>query len=412
MTTSCSMPCRASQPSRMRSWASPCGPPCWGHAVVGPHLGQRPQPRRLADAAAVGVAVVEAAQPARGDPAVLRLVGADPRRLGALARVGQVGEGRQQDGVRRRRAPGRARDRDRDPIDHAAGLELERVDPGPQRGRQLDRMGRGPAEVVDGVGVEAHRPVLLGRQAPVMDVSAPRLAGDRAQRAIDAAAVQAQRPRVDRPPAAALAQRPARDRELALRSGAHHRRVELAVEVGADGCRPPLRPDQQLARGRPGSRERAGPRALLDHRQPLSPAARVGERDGRRARIEGGLEPGPAAGLDGDLSGDRRRARPPRRPRSAAGRRRRAPGPIRRPRPRSRSAPAAGRRGPRARSTGRPRPRARRPDAGPGGGGPARRSRARPRAGRPAPGAPPPPRPGHPPGGRPAAPPARRRPRP
>ena len=274
-------------------------------AVVRPQLGERPQQRRLVDADAVRVAVVERAEPGPGDPAVLGALRRGRLRALPLARVGQVGERRQDEDVRRRVRRRRAADRERNHVLDAVGLEPQPVHASRQRVGQLELEARRPAEVVDGVGVEVHRPVLIRRQAPVVHVAAPGVPGDRAQRAVHARPVQAARAVVEDAAPPSLAEPPRGDAGLAAGPGRDRGPVELAVEMRlGHAARPRLGAQQQ----RPGRRSRRGrPRARLrgvDGLQAPPAPAPVGERDRRGGRVELGLEPRPGAALDRPRAGD------------------------------------------------------------------------------------------------------------
>ena len=144
-----------------------------GAAIAGAQLGQRPEQRRLVDADAVGMAVIEAEQSVLGHPAILGAVRAGERRARALTRIGEVGEARQQDRRRRRRGAATAADHERDHVLAAAGGDQRRIDAARALGRDLELERCLPAEVVDAVGVEVHRLVLLLAETPIVDLAGP-----------------------------------------------------------------------------------------------------------------------------------------------------------------------------------------------------------------------------------------------
>ena len=280
MTTSNPMPWRRNQRDEDQVLGEPVRATVLRAAVVRPQLGERPQHRRLVDADSVRVAVVERAEPSRGDPAVLGAFRRRRLRALPLARVGQVGERRQDEDVRRRVRRRRAADRERHQVLDAVGLESQSVHASRQRVRQLELEARRPAEVVDGVGVEVHRSVLIRRQAPVVHVAAPGVPGDGAQRAVHARPMQAARAVVEDATPPSLAEQPHGHAGLAARPRRDRGAVELAVEVGlGHAARPRFGAQQQ----RPGPRPRRGrPRARLgglDGLQAPPPPAPVGERD-------------------------------------------------------------------------------------------------------------------------------------
>ena len=144
-----------------------------------PHVGDRPQPRRVADAAAVAVPRVEAQRPERAGPG---------------AGVGEVAEGRdQQRDLRRRRLPLLRPDRERHVVLEAAAAQPRRVDPRLQRVRHAELEPHLPAGVVDVVVVEVDRAVLLPRLLVVHLERVPVVAGHGAHRQVHGPSVQPDR---------------------------------------------------------------------------------------------------------------------------------------------------------------------------------------------------------------------------
>src|SRR4029079_9445143 len=101
---------------------------------------------------------------------------------------GEVGEGREQDDVRGRLGAGGPADGEGEQGLSPGGGEDHGVDAACEAGRKLELEARLPTEVVDRVGVEVHRRVLVGGAAPIVDVTVPAMPGDPAQRPVDAAA--------------------------------------------------------------------------------------------------------------------------------------------------------------------------------------------------------------------------------
>ncbi len=177
--------------------------------VLRPHVQHRPQPRRVADAAPVGMDVVEAAEPVLDHVHVLRLrrvvrrgpeVGedllVDRVREHVLVRVREVAEGRQEERDPRRRAAARRPDDERDEVLAALDLEVRGVDPA----REVVGDGQPevhlPARVVEVVVVEVDRPVLARRAGRADRGTRPRVARHRARRHVHGATVKPVRPSV------------------------------------------------------------------------------------------------------------------------------------------------------------------------------------------------------------------------
>ena len=363
MSRSKSIPRRASQPSRTRSCAESVRPAVLRAAVARAQLGQRAQDGRLVDADPVRMAVIEAAQSAPLDPRVLGPGRAgDPRRR-SLARVSQIGEGRQQHRHGGRLRVRSAAHRERDQVlALAVGRARPRTSPPGSDAGELDREARRPPEVVDRVGMEVHRPVLLGGQAPVVNVAAPVVTGDRAQRTVDALAVQPVRAGVD-DAAARGPRRAARRRPTRLRPARSPPWGGRACRRGASG-----RARRRAARRRAA----AGPRPAPDRTgRPALAAPRPSRaRRPRRRECEIEIDPvpgssaasSPAPGARLDRRGTRRstRAGRRRRPRRPAAPRRRGRAPTRRHcDPRSRAGRGARETAPSGRSRPRSRPSAR-----------------------------------------------------
>ena len=230
-----------------------------GTAVAGTELRQGTPDRCLVDPAAVVVAVVEAAQPVARDPTVLGAGRFElPGRI-ALARVGEVGEGREQDDVRGRLGAGRPADREGNHVLAPVGGEDHGVDAAREAGRKLELEARLPTEVVGRVGVEVHRRVLIGGAAPIVDVPVPAPPGDPAQRPVDAAAVESVRSPVD--------DAVARDPPPATRRRPTARRRDRPAPSAPRACRRSGR-----SRPRRGARRRSAAGPGSDREPPGSPA--------------------------------------------------------------------------------------------------------------------------------------------
>ena len=336
VSRSASIPRRREKAEQDQVLGEPVGPAVLGAAVSGAELGQRTPDRRLVDAAAVRVPVIEAPQAGGGDPPVLGLLRSADRGSGALARVRQVGEGRQQDRVRGRLSGGRPANHERDDVLATGRREDGRVDAAGQRGRKLELEARLPAEVVGGVGVKVHGVVLIAGETPIVDVAAPARAGDRPQGPVHAPAGEPVRAAVGDPAVAAGAERPGGDRaSRSALAAADRRPAQLAVEQRPDRGARSLAAEQQ----RPGPRSRTVERGSGRGRP--GRAARGFDRDRRRSR-----RPAPASLRPAPRRRSRAaRARPPRpagrrtRARTGAGRPSRARGRSRRPDPDSSSRP-------------------------------------------------------------------------
>jgi hypothetical protein len=158
-----------------------------GHELPGvvgldlrPHVGNRPEPRRVAHPAAVAVARVEAER---------------TERAGAGPRVCQVAEGRdEQRDLRRGWTTLPRADGERNVILVVAGAQTRRIHARLQRVRHPELEAHFPPRVIDIVVVEVDGAVLRPCPLVVHLERVPVVSGDGAHREVHCAAVQAARP--------------------------------------------------------------------------------------------------------------------------------------------------------------------------------------------------------------------------
>ena len=151
---------------------------------LGAHVGDGAQPRRVGDAAPVGVGRVEAHRLEAG---------------AARPRVGEIADGRGQERDARRGRAARRPDEERHVVLAGYGPQPRRVHPARQVRRRLEGEADLPCRVQEVVVVEVDRPVLLWR-APVVHLrGVPQVARHRPRRQVHGAAVEPASRRVPHP---------------------------------------------------------------------------------------------------------------------------------------------------------------------------------------------------------------------